>query len=233
MRRRIGFKMKPLTACLKNHKGIALALAMTTALSGPAAATGDQTQLYGHWCGIEGNTVNYEFRNELLWTKYPDGRLMVDRLDSYYGEGLTIVIHRADRHGMTKFEFSPNHERLTQLPTVDMTTGEVVDPLRKFVRCEEAEGRPVPPQPQPQPTTYKVKMDVSLGYLNLRTGPAPNAYEVVTKVPAGVGGIVISGQCVKLPTSSSPFCPVEWNGYKGWMARAWIEPDISHQTSSK
>jgi hypothetical protein len=70
----------------------------------------------------------------------------------------------------------------------------------------------------------RIKDNVSLGYMNLRTGPGLNQ-AIITHVPAGTNGILVKGPCVSATDneSSYPFCPVEWNGYTGWISLSGLE----------
>jgi hypothetical protein len=76
----------------------------------------------------------------------------------------------------------------------------------------------------PQKVIKRVKQDVSLGYLNLRSGPGQN-YDVVTRVPAGAGGVIFSGRCATPHDGKSafPFCLVEWSGHVGWISSNGLE----------
>jgi hypothetical protein len=69
-----------------------------------------------------------------------------------------------------------------------------------------------------------VKLDVSLGYLNLRGGPGQDQ-TVIDRIPAGATGIVVIGSCVPSADGRSryPFCPVEWNGQRGWVSSSGLE----------
>ena len=91
----------------------------------------------------------------------------------------------------------------------------------------------IAPQPQakapsnsvsPQKVIKRVKRDVSLGYLNLRSGPGQN-YDVVIRVPAGAGGVILSGRCASSHDGKSafPFCLVEWSGHAGWVSSNGLE----------
>jgi uncharacterized caspase-like protein len=81
-----------------------------------------------------------------------------------------------------------------------------------------------PPAANPAIATKKVKPDVSLGYLNLRTGPGQN-YQLVGRIPAGSNGVAVTGQCSspKDGLSGFPFCQVEWNGLRGWVSSNGLE----------
>src|SRR5262249_18472860 len=72
--------------------------------------------------------------------------------------------------------------------------------------------------------TKRIKRDVSLGYLNLRSGPGQDQ-KVLARIPAGSTGVVMRGRCVapKDNTSSYQFCLVEWNGYEGWVSSNGLE----------
>ena len=76
----------------------------------------------------------------------------------------------------------------------------------------------------PPVITKRVKRDVSLGYLNLRSGPGQN-FDILTRVPAGASGVILSGQCVSPDDGKSafPFCLVEWSGHRGWVSSNGLE----------
>ena len=69
-----------------------------------------------------------------------------------------------------------------------------------------------------------VKREVSLGYLNLRAGPGQDQ-SVVARIPAGAAGVAVTGSCAppKNGASGYPFCPVEWNGLRGWVSSNGLE----------
>lgn len=78
--------------------------------------------------------------------------------------------------------------------------------------------------PPPTILTKRIKDNVSLGYMNLRTGPGLNQ-AIITRVPAGTNGVLVRGPCVPASDKESryPFCPVEWNGYTGWISSSGLE----------
>jgi TIR domain/Bacterial SH3 domain len=69
-----------------------------------------------------------------------------------------------------------------------------------------------------------VKREVSLGYLNLRAGPGQDQ-KILARIPAGATGVAVTGSCAppKDGGSSFPFCPVEWNGLRGWVSSNGLE----------
>ena len=80
------------------------------------------------------------------------------------------------------------------------------------------------PEASPTAVTKRIKRDISLGYLNLRSGPGQDQ-KVLVRIPAGSTGVVMRGRCVapKDSTSAYPFCLVEWNGYEGWVSSNGLE----------
>jgi hypothetical protein len=76
----------------------------------------------------------------------------------------------------------------------------------------------------PAPETKSVKRGVSLGYLNLRSGPGLED-KIVAHIPAGTTGLVMQGTCVPPADGGStfPFCLVEWNGLRGWVSSNGLE----------
>src|SRR5262245_24153850 len=84
--------------------------------------------------------------------------------------------------------------------------------------------RSVGPEANPTAVTKRIKREVSLGYLNLRSGPGQDQ-KVLVRIPAGSTGVVMKGRCVapKHNTSSYQFCLVEWNGYEGWVSSSGLE----------
>jgi hypothetical protein len=87
---------------------------------------------------------------------------------------------------------------------------------------------PAPPSSahddSPAAITKSVKREVSLGYLNLRSGPGQDQ-KVLARIPAGATGVVLAGSCVPPRDSASgyPFCLVEWNGLRGWVSSNGLE----------
>jgi hypothetical protein len=69
-----------------------------------------------------------------------------------------------------------------------------------------------------------VKREVSLGYLNLRAGPGQDQ-KILARIPAGSTGVAVTGSCAppKDGASGYPFCPVEWNGLRGWVSSNGLE----------
>jgi hypothetical protein len=90
-----------------------------------------------------------------------------------------------------------------------------------------AQAAPVQTAPaynRPAVITKSVKRDVSLGYLNLRSGPGQDQ-KIVARIPAGSTGVVMTGSCIAPRDGSSayPFCMVEWNGLQGWVSSSGLE----------
>jgi hypothetical protein len=73
---------------------------------------------------------------------------------------------------------------------------------------------------------YRVKPNVSDGFLNLRQGPGIR-YDIMTRIPAGMGGIKSLGKCVPPRDNYSKFafCHVEWQGFQGWISSINIEEE--------
>jgi hypothetical protein len=93
---------------------------------------------------------------------------------------------------------------------------------------------PGPNESLPDSTTYRVKGNVEDGYLNMREGPGVR-YRVMTRIPAGVGGIESKNECVRPNDRSShhPFCLVEWHKFRGWMSSLWLEPEGEDQSAQR
>ena len=79
-------------------------------------------------------------------------------------------------------------------------------------------------QRTPQSLTKNVKYGVSLGYLNLRSGPGQNE-KVLAHIPAGTHGVIMIGTCVAPTDSKSeyPFCHVKWKELDGWVSSNGLE----------
>jgi len=92
------------------------------------------------------------------------------------------------------------------------------------VSAEQERGAKTGPEASPTAVTKRIKRDISLGYLNLRSGPGQDQ-KVLVRIPAGSTGVVMRGRCVapKDSTSAYPFCLVEWNGYEGWVSSNGLE----------
>lgn len=92
------------------------------------------------------------------------------------------------------------------------------------VSAEQERRAKTGPEASPTAVTKRIKRDISLGYLNLRSGPGQDQ-KVLVRIPAGSTGVVMRGRCVapKDSTSAYPFCLVEWNGYEGWVSSNGLE----------
>ena len=92
------------------------------------------------------------------------------------------------------------------------------------VSAEQERRAKAGPEASPTAVTKRIKRDISLGYLNLRSGPGQDQ-KVLVRIPAGSTGVVMRGRCVapKDSTSAYPFCLVEWNGYDGWVSSNGLE----------
>jgi len=92
------------------------------------------------------------------------------------------------------------------------------------VSAEQERRAKTGPETSPTAVTKRIKRDISLGYLNLRSGPGQDQ-KVLVRIPAGSTGVVMRGRCVapKDSTSAYPFCLVEWNGYEGWVSSNGLE----------
>ena len=92
------------------------------------------------------------------------------------------------------------------------------------VSAEQERQAKTGPEASPTAVTKRIKRDISLGYLNLRSGPGQDQ-KVLVRIPAGSTGVVMRGRCVapKDSTSAYPFCLVEWNGYEGWVSSNGLE----------
>jgi hypothetical protein len=92
------------------------------------------------------------------------------------------------------------------------------------VSAEQERRAKTGPETSPTAVKKRIKRDISLGYLNLRSGPGQDQ-KVLVRIPAGSTGVVMRGRCVapKDSTSAYPFCLVEWNGYEGWVSSNGLE----------
>lgn len=92
------------------------------------------------------------------------------------------------------------------------------------VTAEQERRAKTGPEASPTAVTKRIKRDISLGYLNLRSGPGQDQ-KVLVRIPAGSTGVVMRGRCIapKDSTSAYPFCLVEWNGYEGWVSSNGLE----------
>lgn len=66
--------------------------------------------------------------------------------------------------------------------------------------------------------------DVTDGVLNLRKGPGRDE-SLVVPIPAGTKGLSQTGPCVPPddPASKFQFCPIEWEGYSGWVSSGGLD----------
>jgi hypothetical protein len=81
-----------------------------------------------------------------------------------------------------------------------------------------------PANDHPAVITKSIRRDVSLGYMNLRSGPGQDQ-KILARIPAGSTGVTVTGACMAPKDSASvyPFCPVEWNGLQGWVSSNGLE----------
>jgi hypothetical protein len=107
---------------------------------------------------------------------------------------------------------------IANLATIEDEAVKIFEPAQKPPQRLD-----VPPKVL-QGTPKSVKRDVSLGYLNLRIGPGQDQ-AVLAKIPAGTRGVYETGACVppKDHISSYPFCPVDWDGLRGWVSSNGLE----------
>jgi hypothetical protein len=77
------------------------------------------------------------------------------------------------------------------------------------------------PPSDSQFTAYRIRRDVSLGILNMRTGPGQR-HPLVVSVPAGAR--VMIGPCRKPDDGISRYdwCRATWNGQSGWVSSGGI-----------
>jgi hypothetical protein len=70
----------------------------------------------------------------------------------------------------------------------------------------------------------RIKNTSSGGFANLRAGPGQN-YDVLMQIPGGERVAVAEWECVlsKDRISTYPFCPVVWNGWKGYVSASGFE----------
>lgn len=65
--------------------------------------------------------------------------------------------------------------------------------------------------------------NVTDGYLNLRSGPG-DAHSILSRIPSGTKGLSQTGPCVPADDQAKyPFCPIEWNGQRGWVSSGGLE----------
>jgi len=84
------------------------------------------------------------------------------------------------------------------------------------------------PQPIPEPiveTTYKIKMGVSEGHMNARSGPG-TMHPILFEVKQGTGGLRVS-DCRKPDPGGgkSDWCLVTWGDRQGWIAKTGLVPE--------
>jgi hypothetical protein len=71
-----------------------------------------------------------------------------------------------------------------------------------------------------EPRSYRIKPDVSSGYLNMRSGPGQN-HQVVAAIPAGSDGVMLdSCRPPEDDKSRGEWCRVTWRDHSGWISRS-------------
>lgn len=114
----------------------------------------------------------------------------------------------------------------TSVPVLQAFLANFNDPLYRALAEERltqlaSVAAPEPPAPEPDSSrrgTYAVKADVSDGVLNMRSGPGI-WHELVTAIPAGSGGLAISGcRPADDGVSRADWCQAEWGGLVGWVS---------------
>lgn len=79
--------------------------------------------------------------------------------------------------------------------------------------------------PPPPARTWRVKLGVSEGHMNVRDGRG-TSFPILFEIPEGRGGLVI-GQCLPPESGSGTkdWCFVEYQGRQGWISSGGIEPE--------
>ncbi len=85
---------------------------------------------------------------------------------------------------------------------------------------------PAPPRaPAPPVQTWRVKMGVSDGYMNARSGPG-TTYPILFQIPEGTGGLLVEG-CRKPDKGggSRDVCLTTWGTRQGWVSIGGLEKE--------
>lgn len=114
--------------------------------------------------------------------------------------------------------------RSARLEAVTRGWREALAPARTTRSEPEPVTRQPPVEKTPAGATKRVKKGVSLGYLNMRSGPGTQ-HTVVTQIPAGSGGVRLTNTCAQSSdrTSRYAYCLVEWRGNRGWVSINGLE----------
>jgi uncharacterized caspase-like protein len=78
---------------------------------------------------------------------------------------------------------------------------------------------------QPTARTWRVKLGVSEGHMNVREGRG-TSFPILFEIREGMGGLVI-GQCLppESGTGTKDWCFVQYQGRSGWISSGGIEPE--------
>jgi hypothetical protein len=141
-------------------------------------------------------------------------------------------------HGASEVQLLIKQKYSVSFPVCDEQTAQHVVTAVDILRNSTVNAGPGPaagvtaPSAQPESSQNtspasamkSVKREVSLGYLNVRSGPGQNQ-NVVARIPAGAKDVVVTGPCVAAndAVSNYPFCHVKWQGYSGWVSSSGLE----------
>ena len=77
---------------------------------------------------------------------------------------------------------------------------------------------------RPNDEFWRVRLNVSQGIQNVRSGPG-TSNDILFTIPAGFGGITVRGCKEAAKGSSSSWCLVKWQDKLGWLSMNGIEKD--------
>lgn len=77
---------------------------------------------------------------------------------------------------------------------------------------------------KPDGEFWRVRLNVSQGIQNVRSGPGTQ-HEILFTIPAGLGGIVIDGCKEVEKLGGSSWCLVKWQNKSGWLSINGLERD--------
>ena len=87
--------------------------------------------------------------------------------------------------------------------------------------------QPAPPPPasevvdgSPSSRLYRVRRDLSDGFLAMRSGPG-GQYDMIVRIPSGTEGLSVA-ECPRSSDGSRAWCRVSWKGKTGWVFSRFI-----------
>lgn len=115
-----------------------------------------------------------------------------------------------------------NNSTPTTLSALASSNDKIKD--QKSAQPSKPEPVIVKPQNKNAGEFWRVRLNVSQGIQNVRSGPGTQ-HEILFTIPAGLGGISIDGCKEAERAGASNWCLVKWQTKTGWLAFNGLEPD--------